>query len=114
MWAETLQVRPARRAQNVRLHPFSVTRDDWPALGEEVGLGGEDIELVGEGEVLEVIDEEVGRRWLVHPYRFCVTRPEGMRIDWEHTEMRWIDPKEIGDYETVPKLLETWERVAKL
>ena len=83
-------------------------------IGEEVGLGEEDIELVGEGEVLEVIDEAVGRRWLVHPYRFRMTRPGRIRLDWEHTEMRWIDPKGIGDYETVPRLLETWEMVARL
>ncbi|MFQ5987959.1 MAG: NUDIX domain-containing protein [Dehalococcoidia bacterium] len=81
-------------------------------IKEETGLGGEDIQLVREGEPLEVIDEEIGRKWIVHPFRFRVIRPEKMEIDWEHTEMKWIDPKEIAEYETVPKLVETWERVA--
>jgi len=81
-------------------------------IREETGLGDEDIQLVREGEPLEVIDEEIGRKWIVHPFRFRVIRPEKMEIDWEHTEMKWIDPEEIEKYETVPNLVETWERVA--
>ncbi len=34
-------------------------------------------------------------------------------IDWEHTELRWIAPEDIGQYPTMPKLLETWARVAE-
>ena len=81
-------------------------------IREETGLGDEDIQLVREGEPLEVIDEEIGRKWIVHPFRFRVIRPEKIKIDWEHTEMKWIDPEEMEQYETVPKLAETWERVA--
>lgn len=81
-------------------------------IGEETGLGQDDIQLVKEGEPLEVIDEQLGRRWVVHPFRFRVTAPERMRIDWEHTEMKWIDPGDISRYETVPNLAQTWDRVA--
>lgn len=81
-------------------------------IREETGLSQEDVQLVKEGQPLEVIDEELGRKWVVHPFRFRVMSPQKIRIDWEHTEMKWIDPKEIGKYETVPKLAETWERVA--
>ena len=82
-------------------------------IREETGLSEEDIELLKEGETLEAIDEELGRRWVVHPYRFQVIRPEKIVIDWEHSELRWIDPEDISRYETVPKLLETWQRVSK-
>ena len=81
-------------------------------IREETGLGREDIELVKGGEPLEVIDEQMGRKWVVHPYRFRVVRPEKIGIDWEHTEMRWIAPEDIGEYETVPNLGGTWERVS--
>lgn len=79
---------------------------------EETGLHEGDIELVKEGQPLEVIDEQLGRKWIVHPYRFRVLEPEKIAVDWEHTEVKWIDPRDIGKYETVPKLVETWERVA--
>ncbi len=81
-------------------------------IGEETGLGTEDVELVKQGQPLEVIDEEIGRRWVVHPFRFRVKRADQISIDWEHTEMKWIEPKDIAKYETVPNLMETWERVA--
>jgi len=81
-------------------------------LREETGLNREDIQLVKEGQPLEVIDEQLGRKWIVHPYRFRVLNPEKIVVDWEHTEMKWIDPKDIGKHETVPKLAEAWERVA--
>ena len=54
----------------------------------------------------------MGRRWIVHSFRFQVMEPEKIEMDWEHTELRWIAPEDISKYPTVPKLLETWERVA--
>ena len=79
---------------------------------EETRLDKGDIELVKEGQPLEVIDKQLGRKWIVHPYRFRVSNPEKIMVDWEHTEVKWIDPRDIGKYETVPKLAEAWERVA--
>ena len=79
---------------------------------EEVGLDAGDIELTKEGRPLEIVDEKMGRKWVVHPYRFRVIRPEKIKIDWEHTEMRWIDPADIVKYETVPQLREAWEEVS--
>ncbi len=81
-------------------------------MKEEAGLSEEDVELIKEGEPLEAVDEGLGRKWVVHPFRFGVKTGEKISIDWEHTELRWIDPKDIGRYETVPKLLDTWQRVA--
>ena len=81
-------------------------------IGEEVGLGEEDIELVRRGEPLEVVDEGLHQKWIVHPYRFAVMEREKVRIDWEHKEALWIEPADITDYETVPMLWEAWERVA--
>lgn len=80
-------------------------------LGEELSLQKTDIVLVKEGVPLEVIDEKLKRKWIVHPFRFSVTNVDKVKIDWEHTEYRWIDPSQIRFYETVPKLDATWERV---
>ncbi len=84
----------------------------WTEIKEEAGLDRDDVQLVQEGQLLEVVDGELGRKWIVHPFRFRVLRPEKIGIDWEHTEAKWIAPEDIGQYETVPKLLETWQRVA--
>ena len=81
-------------------------------LREEAGLDPEDIQLVKTGEVVEAVDEELGRKWVVHPFRFHLARREKITLDWEHTELRWIDPKDIGNYRTVPKLAEAWQTVS--
>ena len=80
---------------------------------EETGLTDQDVRLVAVGEPLLVDDPDGARRWLVHPFRFLVLNPEHIRLDWEHVEMRWIDPTDLGTFETVPSLVETWRRVAR-
>jgi len=80
-------------------------------IREETGLGPEDLRLLGKGETLQVDDEEMGTRWMVHPYLFYVSDRARIRTDWEHVETRWITPGEIDDFTTVPRLKETLERV---
>ncbi|MDP2952933.1 MAG: nicotinamide-nucleotide amidohydrolase family protein [Chloroflexota bacterium] len=81
-------------------------------LREEAGLGPEDLRLAKEGSTLEAIDAGLGRKWVIHPFRFQLLSPEKLTLDWEHTELQWVEPEEIASYETVPRLAEAWERVA--
>jgi len=80
-------------------------------LQEEVNLTAEDVKLIKEGEVLQVPDEKLNILWNVHPFLFRCKSPEKIKLDWEHKEYRWVDPREISKYETVPKLKEAFERV---
>ena len=80
-------------------------------IREEVSLSGEDLELVKKGKPLSVEDEKLGVKWVIHPYLFRIKNREKIKIDWEHKETKWIDSKDIDNYETVPKLKETLARV---
>lgn len=80
-------------------------------IREETGLGKEDFRLIKKGEALIVEDKKIGIRWIVHPYLFHIKERSKVKIDWEHKEAKWIKPKEIGDYQTVPMLKETLARV---
>ncbi|MDP3879314.1 MAG: NUDIX pyrophosphatase [Dehalococcoidales bacterium] len=80
-------------------------------IGEETGLYGEEIELIKKGEALVIEDERMGVRWVVYPYLFRIKDRRKVRMDWEHQEMRWIDPEDIAAYQTVPMLRETLARV---
>jgi nicotinamide-nucleotide amidase len=71
---------------------------------EETGLPPEDIELIKSGNPLEITDIDV--KWVVHPYLFHIKDREKIRIDWEHTEFRWIKPQELDNYNTVSMLKE--------
>ena len=80
-------------------------------IREETGLEGDAIRLLREGEPLDIPDSETGTIWRVHPFVFQIEDPLAIRLDWEHTESRWIDPGELDDLDTVPRLRETWDRV---
>lgn len=84
----------------------------YQELQEEVGLGPDDVELVAQGEPLDIPDPPNDTLWRVHPFRFLLRDPSRVRLDWEHTESRWVPPEEIAVLETVPQLEATWRRVA--
>lgn len=80
-------------------------------ITEETGLAKEDIQLLKKGKPLEVVDESLNRKWIVHPFLFHVKTPQKIKIDWEHKEAKWINASEITRYETVPGLAEALNRV---
>lgn len=79
-------------------------------IQEETSLLPDQITLVRQGELLRAFDEDSGTVWIVHPFLFEVEQPT-VQLDWEHTESKWVYPKELGAYETVPKLKEAFDRV---
>ncbi len=95
---------------------YMETTADEQALAEieeETSLSGEDLKLIKRGKPLPIKDEKLGIKWIVHPYLFHIKDRDKIKIDWEHKEARWIDPKDIDDYQTVPMLKETLARVYK-
>ena len=80
-------------------------------IEEETSLAQDELELIKRGKPLLIRDEKLGIKWVVHPYLFRTKGRSKIRIDWEHKEMKWIDPEEIDSFETVPMLKETLARV---
>ena len=83
----------------------------WQELEEEVGLKERDITLVNQGEVLVIEDQDLDKRWFIHPFRFALDDKNKIRLDWENTDFIWTDPEKIKAYPTVPGLYEAWEKV---
>ena len=79
-------------------------------IREEVSLSGNQINLLREGEVLRAFDEGTDTVWVIHPFLF-EAKSSAIQLDWENSEHRWIEPKQLASYETVPKLKETYDRV---
>lgn len=78
---------------------------------EETGLAADQVEPVCQGQPLAVEDADLGRRWIVHPFRFRLVAAAKPRMDWEHSEMRWVPAEDLGGFDTVPGLLQAWEGV---
>ncbi|HEV2581479.1 MAG TPA: NUDIX domain-containing protein [Ktedonobacteraceae bacterium] len=81
----------------------------YTEIREETGLEREQAHMRRRGAVVEHEDASIGRHWFIHPYLFDVAAPDAIHLDWEATEMRWIAPAELGQFETVPKLQEAYE-----
>lgn len=88
-------------------------RQAFTEISEETELYKNDLKLIKKGEPLEVIDRSLNRKWIVHPFLFHVKAPEKIKLDWEHTEVKWIKPRELAKYKTVPGLDKALARVTK-
>jgi ADP-ribose pyrophosphatase YjhB (NUDIX family) len=82
-------------------------------IEEETSLSHKDLELIKRGKPLPIEDKRLSVRWVVHPYLFHIKDRDKIKLDWEHKEARWITPKDIDNYQTVPMLKETLARVYK-
>lgn len=81
-------------------------------IKEETGLKEKDVKFIKEGTPLEVIDRRLQRKWIVHPFLFYVKNPQ-IKIDLEHTEIKWVEPEEMKNLHTVPGLYKAWRRVSE-
>jgi nicotinamide-nucleotide amidase len=77
----------------------------YTEIKEETGLFKSTIKLINAGKPLEVIDDNLHIKWIVHPFLFHITDPGRLQTDWEHTEFKWIFPKDVSKYNTVPGLM---------
>ena len=80
-------------------------------IAEEIGLSGEELKFIKRGKPLLVNDDKLDIKWGVHPYLFHIRGRDKIRIDWEHKKVRWVAPKDMDNYPTVPMLKETLARV---
>ncbi len=82
-------------------------------IQEETNLSKEKIKLIKKGELLKVIDQDTSITWIVHPFLFELSTDK-IQLDWEHKNYKWINPNELNNYQTVPKLQEAYEKVKDL
>jgi len=83
----------------------------YTEIREETGLFKSTVKLIKQGKPLEVIDRDLNRKWIVHPFLFHVTDPDRLKIDWEHTECKWINPHDLSKFHTVPGLKKALDSV---
>jgi 8-oxo-dGTP pyrophosphatase MutT (NUDIX family) len=80
-------------------------------IREETGLLADQVELRVEAVVLEVTDGELNRCWRVHPFLFELRDATAIiQIDWEHEQYQWSTPDKMKTLETVPLLVEAYQR----
>ncbi|MDH3735960.1 MAG: NUDIX domain-containing protein [Nitrosopumilus sp.] len=71
---------------------------------EEVGIIEDKIKLVKAAEEMRVNSPQYeNHEWEIFPFLFETKNPT-IKLNWENSEFKWINVKELGDYETVPSL----------
>ena len=71
---------------------------------EEVGIKDNEIKLLKIGEQLDIESPQYkNHQWHVFPFLF-ETKITEIKLNWENSDFKWIEPNEIKNYETVPEL----------
>ncbi len=76
-------------------------------IQEETGLKAR---IVKKGNIVEAIDEENQKTWLVLPF-LCEADSDEVTLCHENMDFRWIKPEEFKDYEGVPGLEKDLKRL---
>jgi len=87
-----------------------VTERAYIEIKEETGLNRDQVQLTVRGDPIEFYDPQEKQNWRVHPFLFS-SRTNKIIIDWEHETYAWITPKQLDDYDIVPKLKETVRQI---
>ena len=71
---------------------------------EEVGIKEKEIKLVKKLEKMKIQSQQYkNHQWEIFPFLF-ETKNENIELNWENSEFKWILPKELKNYQTVPSL----------
>ena len=71
---------------------------------EEVGIRKSKINLVKSIEKIKITSPQYeNHEWEVFPFLF-ETKESEIKLNWENSEHKWINVKELKNYETVPSL----------
>ena len=71
-------------------------------LREEVSIFPDVIENMIFFPPKKIIDNHIHRIWVVCNILIDLKKQPDLILDFEHTDMVWIDPSEIANYQTVP------------
>lgn len=82
-------------------------------IKEELGIGQNNILSIVFGKPHQFTNDEVNKTWIVHPFLVELKQKPNIKLEWEHTDYRWIKPGELKNFDIVPKLDESLNRVLK-
>lgn len=83
-------------------------------IKEELDIDRDNVLSMRLGETYSFTDERIGKTYIVHPILVELKNQPAIRLDFEHTEYRWIKPEELKDFDIVPNTDKGLEKVIHL
>jgi ribose 1,5-bisphosphate isomerase len=68
----------------------------WTEVQEELGLKPPGVWLVRVGSSLGMTSPASGKQFLVHPFLFESATECELTLNWEHSEVAWVDPSRLS------------------
>ena len=82
----------------------------YEELKEEIGIKKDNIKNFRLSEPFSFKDNKINRTWIINPAVVELNKKPEIKLDWEHVEYKWIYPKDINNFNTVPNLKESLKR----
>ncbi len=71
---------------------------------EELGIVGDKLKLLKSAEQIKVNSPQYeNHQWEIFPFLFAAENPS-IKLNWENSDYKWIEPKDLEKFETVPNL----------
>jgi len=82
-------------------------------LSEELDISEDNILSHHIGESYTFTDSTIRKTWIIYPVLVKLRCKPSIRLDWEHTEYRWIKSRELRNFNHVPNLDQSLGKIMK-
>ncbi len=82
-------------------------------VNEELKINKKLIKSIKLFKPYKLIDKFIKRTWLIFPALVDLKQKPKIKLDWEHTDFKWIYPKDIKKFDIVLKLDVSLNKVLK-
>ncbi len=82
-------------------------------LYEETKIAKEKVKKISIAEPFEFHDKEIGITFVVHPVLIELKEKPKIKLDFEHTEAKWVKKEDLGKYDAAPNMMEGAKRALK-
>ncbi|HIH31690.1 TPA: NUDIX domain-containing protein [Candidatus Woesearchaeota archaeon] len=74
-------------------------------LREELNIGESNVKTLTVNKPHKVTDRDINKEWIIFTSRIILGKSSKIKLDWEHTEYKWVKPQEILNMNIVPSLI---------
>jgi 8-oxo-dGTP diphosphatase len=79
-------------------------------IQEETKINKENILSIQTRELYRFNDTKINKTWIIVPALAELKNKPEIKLDWEHLEYKWINPKELKNFDIVSNLEESFKK----